>query len=150
MNKFTLQATQIMGFDKIEQDIDIDIFVGTQRMEDKLLDKVVGGYCSCFHDGKKSSSYDVDIELARLSNVESMLVNLCHEIIHAKQYIFGELGMMFAIDDDSLNITNAWKGKKWVAAKNDDPYYDAPWEKEAYDRENELYEQTLVALAKKK
>ena len=51
---------------------------------------------------------------------------LAHEMVHAKQYLRGELN----------GWTNSWKGRKPRNYK----YENAPWEKEAYKLEMKLYE----------
>ena len=51
---------------------------------------------------------------------------LAHEMVHAKQYIFGELD----------GYSDSWKGSD----VNYYSYEDSPWEKEAYKLEEILYE----------
>jgi len=72
----------------------------------------------------------VEIELARESFdhkflLEEMMVNLAHELVHAKQFIRGDLH------------PRLYKWKK-QDCKNMS-YGKRPWEKEAYLLENELY-----------
>jgi hypothetical protein len=55
-----------------------------------------------------------------------MMQTLAHEMVHAKQYIRGELN----------GYNQSWKGRKPRNYK----YENAPWEKEAYGREEELYQ----------
>lgn len=79
--------------------------------------------------GDKKDGY-VEIEIARrLSNrslpMYRVMHTLAHEMVHAKQYLRGELD----------GYTNSWKGRKPRNYK----YENAPWEKEAYKLEAELY-----------
>ena len=72
----------------------------------------------------------VEISIARTSEgetmtLESMMQTLAHEMVHAKQYLRGEL----------CGYTAAWKGRKPRNYK----YENAPWEKEAYRLEEELF-----------
>jgi len=78
--------------------------------------------------GDKNS---VEIELARGSGnttftLKEMMVNLAHELVHAKQFIKGEL-------HPSLN---RWKKLDY----SNTAYSRQPWEKEAYLLEDKLVE----------
>ena len=53
--------------------------------------------------------------------------NLAHELVHAKQFIKGELHPTL----------NKWKKYKKDYTKT--PYLKQPWEKEAYKLEEELF-----------
>jgi hypothetical protein len=57
--------------------------------------------------------------------MKSMMQTLAHEMVHAKQYLRGEL----------CGYSMSWKGKKPRNYK----YENAPWEREAYKLEAELY-----------
>jgi len=67
---------------------------------------------------------EVYIEIKRLYNLDEMMLNLAHELVHAKQYITGQL-------DPDLNT---WQRKEYKL-----PYRQTPWEREAYNLEEELY-----------
>jgi|APSaa5957512535_1039671.scaffolds.fasta_scaffold99375_3 hypothetical protein len=89
----------------------------------KELDSQAFGYCS----GDDSS---VDIELAKVSDgfklsIDDMMLNLAHELIHAKQFIKGEL-------NPNLNI---WRHADYSNV----PYSIRPWEKQAYMFEDIIY-----------
>jgi hypothetical protein len=58
---------------------------------------------------------------------EPMLKILAHEMIHIKQYILEEI-------DDSLEY---WKGTFFDRELSS--YFEYPWEKEAYEKEDDLY-----------
>ena len=80
---------------------------------------------------------DVDIEVARTSNGyrfhrDEMLVNLTHELVHAKQFIAGELSP----------TTAKWKKGDYSKV----PYSKQPWEREAYYWEKRLYEKFFEKL----
>ena len=82
----------------------------------------------CWGDTKEGY---VDIHIARKSlgeklSYESMMQTLAHEMVHAKQYLRGEL----------CGYSMSWKGKK----PRNYQYENAPWEKEAYKLEAELYQ----------
>lgn len=98
--------------------VTINISVSTR------LDGDVYGYC---YGGKK----DIDIELARGSGDEEftldyMMLNLAHELIHAKQFLTGQLTPYYF----------RWKNKDYSFT----PYSKVPWEREAYKKEDYIYE----------
>ena len=103
---------------RLRRDIDIDVRVVTRCDENH--------YALCL--GDKNSA---EIELARGSGnttftLQEMMVNLAHELVHAKQFIKGEL-------HPSLN---RWKKLDY----SNTAYSRQPWEKEAYLLEDKLVE----------
>jgi len=81
-------------------------------------------YGECLGDRNEAtitiSKYDEDGNYFDLRN---LLLNIAHELVHAKQFIKGQLSPS----------TEKWKGVKVVA-----PYRKTPWEKEAYLMEDKL------------
>ena len=126
---------QIKGKAKVEQYVEsLAKELGIGRMWSKVifirfktkLDNESQGLCW----GCKNEGY-AEINIARTSNgdvipYEMLMQTLAHEMVHAKQYIRGEL--------NGYNFS--WKGRKPRNYK----YENAPWEKEAYGREKELYQ----------
>jgi hypothetical protein len=111
---------------KLRRPIEITINILT------VCDEQAGGYCW----GDRST---VEIEIARTSNEhtysrEKMLTNLTHELIHAKQFIMGEI---------TPNM-NMWKQQEVNRAKV--PYSHQPWEREAYRWEKRLYDNYFKKL----
>jgi hypothetical protein len=85
----------------------------------------------CWGDHKSHA----EISIARTSNgdaftLEEMMQTLAHEMVHAKQYLRREL----------CGYSMAWKGRKPRNYK----YENAPWEKEAYRLEEELFNKHWV------
>ena len=68
------------------------------------------------------------IELHKNDSVEEKLKTLAHELVHVRQYARNEL-------NDEMNT---WKGRKVDSDSMD--YDDQPWEVEANQLGNELYE----------
>ena len=96
----------------------------------KTLDGNVFGYCS----GDKNSA---EIEIAKTSGgvpllQDEIMLSLAHEIIHAKQFITGELS------PSSMR----WKKADYTKV----PYSHQPWEREAYRWETRLYEKYFKKL----
>ena len=103
--------------------VNVDIYIHNR------LDNECYGFCS----GNKNH---IDIELARGSGDETfdldyIMLNLAHELIHAKQFLLGQ-----------LSPTNfQWKTKDY----NGVPYSRTPWEREAYRKEDWVYETFWVS-----
>ena len=124
--------------DILKYDADIDIrFVNR-------CDGDAGGYC--FGDNS-----EVEIEIAthiqgeRLED-ETMMINLAHEMVHAKQLITGELvdhgiQLTTAGDVHTLVKVTEWKGQNMTNVA----YDDQPWEIEAYAKERGLYERCIIS-----
>lgn len=88
------------------------------------LDGDVYGYC---WGGKN----DIEIELARGIigkdfDLDYMMLNLAHELVHAKQFLTGQLSPYHF----------KWKTKDYKHT----PYSKVPWEREAYKKEDFIYE----------
>ena len=101
---------------RIKRDIFIDIDVVTK------CDDGISAFCC----GDKN---EIQIELARKCedikfSLDEMIKHLAHELVHAKQFIKGEL---------HPSLRN-WKNKNYSKV----PYCKTPWEKEAYSLEEEL------------
>ena len=109
---------------KLRRNVDVDVWIHN------AVEEQAGGYCW----GDKRQ---VEIEIARTSegyrySREELLTNLTHELIHAKQFITGE-----------LSPTNMrWKKADYTKV----PYSQQPWEREAYYWEKRLYEKYFEKL----
>ena len=80
-----------------------------------LKDNAVG-YCMMQDDNR---TYEIEVD--KKLDIEEMIVTVCHEMVHVKQYARNELG----IND-----------------KNDGQnYFDLPYEKEAYELQEILLKQ---------
>jgi len=103
---------------RLQRNVDIDVRVVTRCDNES--------YALCW--GDKNCA---EIELARGSGdinftLDEMVLNLAHELVHAKQFIKGEL---------HSNL-NRWKSLDY----RDVAYSRQPWEKEAYLLEDKLKE----------
>lgn len=68
----------------------------------------------------------IEITLVRKGlTLDEMMHNLAHELVHAKQYLKGELSP----------YKHMWKGKDYSECS----YLTLPWEQEAYEKEEDLY-----------
>ena len=72
--------------------------------------------------------------------IEDMVQTLAHEMVHLKQFAKNELKMGQPVASrGGMSSVTLWNGKPWVAKKNEDVYYDSPWEIAAYGMEVGLY-----------
>jgi hypothetical protein len=57
---------------------------------------------------------------------------IAHELVHVKQYLYNELNEQMT----------RWRGKK-VSEDDFENYFDRPWEKEAYELGDKLYDRYI-------
>jgi len=112
---YTLDILQEL-LPRVRRNVEVDIYIVNKCEHDHYA------LCSGDKDG-------AEIELARGTKktsftIEEMMLNLAHELVHAKQFIKGEL-------HNSLSI---WKKINYSKI----PYSETPWEKEAYLLEDKL------------
>ena len=89
----------------------LDIEIQINNLKDNAV-----GYCIMQDDNR---TYEIEVD--KKLDIEEMIVTVCHEMVHVKQYARNELG----IND-----------------KNDDQnYFDLPYEKEAYELQEILLKQ---------
>lgn len=60
---------------------------------------------------------------------------LAHELVHVKQYAMNEFRTKLIFADEEVKFQFRWKRKIWNAQNGEDPYFDSPWEIEAFGRE---------------
>ena len=99
-----------------------------------FIDGDIGGLCAASEEEHETGQEYMHIEIDLANTIISeMLRNLAHEMVHAKQYLMGEL----CVD------VRTWKGVRFKSKLNDLYDVSAPWEKEAYRVEKTLYKQLI-------
>lgn len=97
-----------------------------------------GGFCN-------GDEEEVFVEIARNDAVgripkKELMINIAHELVHAYQIASGRLvnkGFVFRDDNpDVLTMKQIFDGVEYVGVA----YRDQPWEIEAYDLEEKVYE----------
>jgi len=98
-----------------------------------------GGYCH-------GDENDIQIEIARYDaggkvSRDHMKINIAHELIHAQQIASGRLenGGFFVNREggaETLAYRHVFDGVEYINC----PYENQPWEQEAYQREEEVYQ----------
>lgn len=73
---------------------------------------------------------EISIEIDYRQPADEILITLAHEMVHVKQYIEGSL------NPEIINGCVRWKEENISMSRDKDDY---PWEIEANDREQELY-----------
>lgn len=75
---------------------------------------------------------------------------LAHEMVHVEQHVRNRLTTRaFLAKNGELQIAAFWDGEMWKPKKRQHPYYDAPWEIDAYGREEGLYQRWLEFIGDK-
>jgi hypothetical protein len=78
------------------------------------------GYCNMGDNNR-----EFEIECSKNLTLKDFVTTLCHEMVHVKQYARNEMS----------DAGYRWK-KKHINDKT--PYFDLPWEKEAYKMQDKL------------
>jgi ABC-type uncharacterized transport system substrate-binding protein len=106
--------------------ISIELNIVANLVRDEQMDAAV----TWLEDPVKPRQFvmEVDADL----DLDRTLEMLAHEMVHVKQFAFGEL-----IDNPS-GKTVKWQGKR-VSVRDDDGYWTLPWEIEAYGRQPGLF-----------
>lgn len=76
----------------------------------------------------------------RKNTEEPIRTVICHEMLHLKQYIDGDLAV------DVNNRQFSWKGKIYPYSY---PYMQRPWEQEVFRKQNAFIAQVRKAMPKK-
>jgi len=100
----------------------------------KDLCKKEGIFADCFCEDYDRSPkfFDIRLSWTDTSDMHIVISSLCHELIHVSQYAQRRLRHL------SRSNLQAF-GKEYVNI-NEVKYHDLPWEKEAYEKEMEVYE----------
>ncbi len=97
------------------------------------------GICDYFRAGNLAF-----IVLAKPEEPEELFCTLAHEMVHAKQYMKGELNF-----DKHEEYLAEWHGALYsISDELDEAYWFAPWEVEAYGMQIGLVELYLRELEK--
>jgi hypothetical protein len=94
--------------------LEVNIFVEPTGSYDAFLEKI--------------DDYTFEVYIKPKKKVKHQLIYLAHEFVHIKQYVLKEL------QDHDHGII--WKG---ILYESDKVYDSIPWESEAYEFEEELY-----------
>lgn len=85
------------------------------------------GFCNIADYYSKNREFILDID--KDIRLYDLVSTICHEMVHVKQYVKGELSDLFS------ESGTKWKKKKFSLDYN---YDDSPWEKEAFRLEEKL------------
>lgn len=121
-------ANQLMD-PRMVRDITLDI---------DLYDELeVNGECVNEDDTRRSRWFTINLK--KDPKGEDILQVLAHEMVHVKQYAKNELSKKFSSHKRGkvleVGLMGFWMGEQWNPKRKEDPYFDAPWEIEAYGRE---------------
>jgi hypothetical protein len=80
------------------------------------------------------SKHELSIAIDSRLDLETMVIVLAHEMVHAKQYAFGQLRV-------------GENGYIWLGFEYETSYYESPWEIEAFSRERVLANKIAAMFA---
>jgi hypothetical protein len=103
------------------------------------LKKKEGAYGLCHitdDDLNRPREFMIELDTSMKHSFENILIWLAHEMVHIKQFVRGELF------DYELGGKVQWKSKTYNCMK----YIDQPWEKEAYRKEEQLFQEFEESL----
>lgn len=123
-----LQAVETFTKKLLPDSVDLDITVELVR---DLYKKEGAKGDMLVEDDDEEIPNEFHIRLDSAMHNQALLRALAHEMVHVKQYVYGELR-------DVANKMVVWKGKKHIC--DGYTYWDQPWEIEAYGRETGLVE----------
>lgn len=101
------------------------VYIDYTKLEDNIH-----GWCE--YDGD-----DFYIKISKSLDTNTLIKTICHEMVHAKQYIKGELV--------AECCKRQWKGSDHSASS----YSDCPWEVEAYRLEEDLFNSFIAEVNEK-
>lgn len=95
------------------------------------------GECFCDDEFERKPRF-FTIKLKR-ADEDDMMSTIAHEMVHVKQFVKGEYrsGVPSKFGSKAVGM---WNGQAWYPKRHEDPYYDAPWEIDAFGREVGLYD----------
>lgn len=109
----------------------------------------VEGECVCEDETRNPRRFAINL---RKQDMFEMIRTLGHEMVHVKQYAKNELAkkMNMARGSRGNRLASKWNGEFWYPKGKEDPYWDAPWEIEAYGREVGLHHKWVQECGKRK
>lgn len=99
----------------------------------------VFGDCFCDDHDRSPKFFDVRLSWTKAADIHIVVSTICHEMIHVAQYAQRRLRL--------LSRSNLQAFEKELVNANEVKYYDLPWEKEAYDKEDEVYRYVRKQMA---
>lgn len=105
----------------------------------------IGHMGQCLLEDDCRSPRYFTIQIRGLEEDDDLARTLAHEMTHLQQYATNRLRKVSVVHKGmSISVENEWEGKIWKPKKRDDPYFDSPWEIEAYGREAGLYHRWVL------
>ena len=104
----------------------------------KKINSSYHGFCSA--ETESHSVYKprfFDVELSKDLHLLDFVKTICHETIHVKQYVTGEIREDYSVN----NAKWVWKSRNVSLSTS---YLDHPWEKEAFRKEGKLAMEVLA------
>lgn len=142
---------------------------GTNQNFRDLLTEAARFFANILMDPRMVRNLNIDIEVSKLDicgecvdeegtrnprwftiglknqPIEEMIKTLAHEMVHVKQHAKNELQTGHVIATrGGLKISSRWKGEIWKPKRQEHPYFDSPWEVEAFGKEVGLFQRYVA------
>jgi hypothetical protein len=91
-------------------------------------------FCICLSTGRSPKLFAIEVNVS-LKKTE-VLKALAHEIVHCKQYRTNQIKYK---SDDIY-----WEGKRYKWKNDEDMFLNSPWEIEAYEKEEYMYNNFIL------
>lgn len=103
-----------------------------------VVDDSEASYCHAEHHSD-DGIWEVKIEIHKHSDTTHMLRCLAHELVHARQYVTGELEHRVRSQQGKPVTDHYWLGEQYMGTD----YNEFPWEQQAYSMEEILLKKVL-------
>lgn len=110
--------------------LNIDVKYGSKNDPEWL------GDCEDDDGGRNPRWFTINL---RKQKTEEMVKTLAHEMVHLKQHAKNEFRGSRSLHRSTSGSGGIWKGQVWKPSSREHPYFDAPWEVEAFGKEVGLY-----------
>lgn len=103
------------------------------------LDKNLETQGMCYSEDDTKNPRNFVISIRDKIGDDDIIQTLAHEMVHVKQYAKNELYKSLRMYKGKTTLNSIWQGAPWKPKSREDPYWDSPWELDAYGREIGLY-----------
>lgn len=127
IERATALALEFLVSERLASTLDIQYHI----VKDLASEEGVYGDCFCEDYERSPKYFDVRLSWTKAADIHIVVSTICHEMIHVAQYAQRRLRY--------LTRSNVVAFEKKHFDIKEVEYYELPWEKEAYEKEDEVY-----------